>query len=263
MLALVLAASVRTTASFVVASFAVGAGGATTGGVERCCSVADDADSRRRRRRFLKDELSSLAEATSRGFDASRSQRRRVAELVEELSRVNPTAEPAAAYYPDSSPSFASSSGAPTLSGKWTLVYTDAPDITSLRPPSTGVVVAAAELGRIGQECDGPTGTIANVIEWTPPVWVPSFLKGDRALQRVRCGASASPDAPDRVTLTIEGLSVEVEGGAVASLPPLDLRGFLSLPFGEFRVLYLDDELRAVRTSQGYLAVNARTDEWF
>ena len=48
-------------------------------------------------------------------------------QIVNDLSAISPTVEPAAAYYKDASFSTGS-----TLSGKWTLIYTDAPDITSL-----------------------------------------------------------------------------------------------------------------------------------
>jgi hypothetical protein len=75
----------------------------------------------------LKDDLLALADKTRRGFNASRAERNEMKQIVSELSAYSPTDEPAAAYYGD-----ATSSYGPSLSGKWTLIYTDAPDITSL-----------------------------------------------------------------------------------------------------------------------------------
>lgn len=74
----------------------------------------------------LKDDLTALAKTTRRGFSASRTEKNRMKQIVKELSAISPTDEPAAAYYKDDA--FDTS----TLSGKWTLIYTDAPDITSL-----------------------------------------------------------------------------------------------------------------------------------
>ena len=39
----------------------------------------------------------------------------------------------------------------------------------------------------------------------------------------------------------------------------------LLLRFGTFEILYLDEEMRIIRTGQNYLAVNTRIrdDEWF
>ena len=51
------------------------------------------------------------------------------------------------------------------------------------------------------------------------------------------------------------------------SLNPVDLKGPMNpLPFGQFEILYLDEELRMIRTGQNYLAVNRRLEpeeEWF
>jgi hypothetical protein len=75
----------------------------------------------------LKDDLIALADKTRRGFSASRSEKNKMKEIVRELSLLSMTDEPAAAYYEEQNHESGSS-----LSGKWTLIYTDAPDITSL-----------------------------------------------------------------------------------------------------------------------------------
>ena len=55
--------------------------------------------------------------------------------IIKQLSALNPTKEPAAAYCKKNGG--APNDDGPTLSGKWTLIYTDAPDITSLDPSSS------------------------------------------------------------------------------------------------------------------------------
>lgn len=75
----------------------------------------------------LKDDIIALADKTRRGFTSSRTERKKMNQIVNELTSISPTDEPAASYY-ENQPIESSS----TISGKWTLIYTDAPDITSL-----------------------------------------------------------------------------------------------------------------------------------
>lgn len=243
----------------------------------------------------VKKELLSLASATTRGFSATSAQRKRASELCNDLARQNPSANPASAYYPypkdniGETRNFIDVDQKPTLAGKWTLVYTDAPDITTL----DGGPFALAKLGRIGQECNPPF--INNVIEWIRPTWAGSLpFSGNndsRVLQKVCTEGKADPKNPKVVDLTVVGLdllgfrgdsnsegtdTVEAkglgarikEGGLPAGLleaNPIKLRGPLSgaVPFGKFEILYLDDDLRIIRTGQNYLAVNVRGEEWF
>ena len=79
----------------------------------------------------LKDDLIALADKTRRGFSASKDERSMMKQIINELSSCSPTEEPAAAYYKGEENS-GSNIAISTLSGKWTLIYTDAPDITSL-----------------------------------------------------------------------------------------------------------------------------------
>jgi len=257
----------------------------------RLGAVADE-DSDETRRASLKSSLLDLAASTDRGFRAIKSDRKEAELIIEELSNLNPTAEPAAAYYGADGTTNGES---PTIAGKWTLVYTDAPDIIGLdttgnggplnflRPPTT------ADLGRIGQECDPPS--IKNVIEWLRPEWADKLpFGGDgaegssrrRILQKVCVTGKSTPDDPTVVDLDIVGLDLLGEGGGgdggnggLADLLdpstllnrfPLELRGPRTVPFGKFRLLYLDDELRIIRTGQNYIAVNIRAegvDAWF
>ncbi|KAL7523351.1 hypothetical protein ACHAXR_000717, partial [Thalassiosira sp. AJA248-18] len=234
----------------------------------------------------LKDDLVALAAATRRGlpiatqkFSASRTDRDTAKSIINNLSKYSPSDEPAAAFYKDGDGK--SNNGArSTLAGKWTLVYTDAPDITSL----DGGPFSTAKLGRIGQECDPPS--IKNVIEWQRPDWASSlpFSGGEssRVLQKVCCEGSATPDNPKMLDLKLLGLELsgmngsdgnDGEGGLNAFLNgpaalfesnPVKLQGPLAAPFGKFDILYLDEDMRITKTYQGYFAVNIREENtWF
>jgi PAP_fibrillin len=221
---------------------------------------------------MLKRDLLQLSRTADRGMDASSSQVARARQIIKELARYNPTKEPARPYYEYSSnqPTNPSKN---TIAGKWTLVWTDAPDITSLKQNRL------AQLGRIGQECSPPF--IKNVIEWKPPAWARNLPRSQRILQKVVTEATANPREPFRVNLQVAGLEVKTEakstgsylrdvqreGLLVANLQrnPIQLQGNVRLPFGQFEILYLDDEMRIIQTGQGYMAVNMRTpgEEWF
>jgi hypothetical protein len=237
---------------------------------------------------MLKKELFRLAEQVNRGFQATSTERNQVKDLIFQLAPLNPTKEPASPYYNDASKQATSSTSADgcTLSGKWTLIYTDAPDITSL--DTSRNPLSTAQLGRIGQECSPPY--IKNVIEWKRPEWARNlpFSGGDesRVLQKVVTSAEASPEKPRIVNLKVAGLELEAgpsedsstttdltsrieKDGLIVGLlsaNPVDLKGPLNPPFGQFEVLYLDEDLRIIKTYQNYLAVNRRIqkgEEWF
>lgn len=226
----------------------------------------------------LKAELLNLADSTERGFEASQEDRKRAKDIIDQLEILNPTSEPASPYYSDLT--YISGSN---ISGKWTLVYTDAPDITTL-----GKTTPSARLGRIGQECNPPY--IKNVIEWKRPEWAAAlpFSGSDesRILQKVCTKGRASPDNPLQLELELAGLELvtapEAEADSVNSkslldsittqgLPvgllqrnPVSLEGPLTAPFGKAKILYLDEELRILKTNQNFVAVNIRSDpEWF
>ena len=215
-------------------------------------------------------------------FAASRSDRNKAKEIINSLSKYSPCNQPAAAYFQNSEGS-AMMNNRSTLAGKWTLIYTDAPDIISL----DGGPFATAKLGRVGQECNPPS--IKNVIEWIRPDWASSlpFLSDDessRVLQKVCCEGSSTQQNPKTVDLKIVGLELigsrgsesgdgnsrggfnAIFGGPAALFEsnPVMLQGPLSAPFGKFEILYLDHEMRITKTFQGYIAVNIREDNpWF
>lgn len=227
-----------------------------------------------------KAELLNLADITKRGFSASQDQRKRVNELAKILEKYNPTSEPASPFYKD--PPTDDFLG-PTICGKWTLMYTDAPDITSL----DGGPFATAKLGRIGQECSPPF--IKNVIEWKRPNWAKTLpfsgTDESKVLQKVACEGQASREDPLIVDLKIAGLDLlgvsgfdkdglESSGGDNPSATggpgkffeenPVELRGLFRAPFGKFKILYLDEDMRVTRTGQNFLTVNVRNEQdWF
>ncbi|KAL3816389.1 hypothetical protein ACHAXA_008359 [Cyclostephanos tholiformis] len=226
-----------------------------------------------------KDDLIALAERTCRGFSASISDRDEAKRIISNLSMYNPSDEPASAYFRvNETPGIDRS----TIAGKWTLIYTDAPDITSL----DGGALAMAKLGRIGQECSPPS--IKNVIEWLRPDWA-SYLpfsggETSRVLQKVCCEGSATQDNPKVVDLRVVGVELlglnggdDFVGGenirknnfldgpaTLLEKNPVKLQGPLTAPFGKFEILYLDNDMRVTKTFQGYLAVNIRDENpWF
>lgn len=231
------------------------------------------------KRQELKEEIYELSKSTSRGFDSTFAQKKQAKELANSLSEINPTKEPAFPYYETPEKDYKE----PNLSGKWTLIYTDAPDITSLGATSP-IGFSTATLGRIGQECNPPF--IKNVIEWKKPDWISSLPliggstpKNTRILQKVVCKGKASPNEPMGVNLDIVGLELLGDSSnsnnsssenIISQLDPanilkegVELKGPLTAPFGKFTILYLDEELRVIRTNQGYLAINRREEEWF
>lgn len=237
----------------------------------------------------LKSELVKLADRTKRGFTASAAEKRKANEIIQSLQRLQTIPDPAKSYYDKSSTSSVTTgendgTSNISISGKWTLIYTDAPDITGL--DTTRNPFSTAKLGRIGQECDPPY--IKNVIEWVRPDWAKDlpFSGSDesRILQKVVTSGSATPSKPTFVDLKVAGLelvagesnsngsnvveTIQSQGLAAGllSINPVDLKGPLNPPFGRFEILYLDEEFRAIRTSQNFLAVNKRCskdDEWF
>ena len=194
-------------------------------------------------REALKEDILQLATATQRGFRASPAQRDEMNRLIYQLADRNPTPNPAYSFLLRKS-----NSTTTTLIGKWTLRYTNAPDILSLDHS-----IPFATLGRIGQECAPPY--ITNVIEWKSTT---SLTSQPSILQRVV--TQAAPVSSSRVQLLAAGVQL---GSWVR------LQGPLRLPFGHFDLLYLDDTFRIVRTSQGYYAINTRNggdddeEEWF
>lgn len=243
----------------------------------------------------LKEEFLALAKQTSRGFRATKSEQNQIKDIVFELAKFNLSKQPARDYYEPSTNFDIKESYGSTISGKWTLIYTDAPDITGL--DTTRNPFATAKLGRIGQECDPPY--IKNVIEWFRPDWAKNLpfsgTDQSRVLQKVVTAGTSTPDKPMLVYLKVVGLELESGGGSrilssssssnnmildiaqsiqdqgipagLLSWQPLDLKGQWNLPFGQFEILYVDHDMRVIRTGQNYLAGNVRIqtieDEWF
>jgi hypothetical protein len=168
----------------------------------------------------LRQELIDLGKRTERGFKASRSDRERAEKLIFDLAQYNQVREPVRTYYGDKPTDHTDTTASPpSIQGKWTLIYTDAPDITGLGVPSPFVT-----LGRIGQDCSNPP-YISNVIEWCAPSWASNipFLVGKnknaiesaRVLQKVVTFGSAVPASPTVVDLNVAGL--QLSSGTITS----------------------------------------------
>jgi retinol dehydrogenase-14 len=145
------------------------------------------------------------------------------------------------------------------LDGRWRLIFSDAPDITSL---GAGPL---QEVDFIGQEYDEAKGSCENIIRYRPPDAFGSLLSEDRLEQRVLLSYGKKPSAqyPRRVELKVKGVKVipeRVFGGLVKDLPALGGPGLLAVPFGAFDVLYNDGHMRIVKTSTGQYSVNVKED---
>jgi hypothetical protein len=226
----------------------------------------------------MKKELIKLGVKTKRGFQASNREKKRARELVFELAKFNPTEDAASPYYEhpnETNPPLYS------VEGNWTLLFTDAPDITTLDRN------LLAELGRIGQECRRPY--IKNVIEWKRPQWAAALpfsgSEESRVIQKVITKAKSDKSRPMLVDLRLAGLEVTTPGyetiknndipnsiqqnGLIAGIiqaSPLSWIGPVDAPFGEFEILYLDEGMRVTKTGQNHIAVNRRIkpgEEWF
>ena len=204
------------------------------------------------------------------------SEREEISSIISQLAALNPTSEPAAAYYSTNAntrPSTDTETGTNktnTVSGKWTLQYTNAPDITSLDPTlsnNDGGILnlipsppPLSKLARIGQECDAIAGTITNIIEWRQPDWFSRVISdaeadsgmntenkdasssGPRVLQKIICEATADPSRPFQVDLQLAGfelvgetdtdddIDIDIEGEGESSPSILNPFGFPLFP---------------------------------
>lgn len=192
-----------------------------------------------KQRLHARESLLAAIAPLNRGFEATEEQRIRVNQCISMLAPLNPTKNPTA-----------------SLCGEWTLMYTDAPDIIGIPEGPF------AQLDRIGQEIDAVAGTIANVIEYKPSPLAAGFLsmiQRDKLVQRVYTKYEAT--SPTEVELKIQGLSFQPQRVLGLDLPDmfrLEARGPLTLPFGRFEILYLDEDIRIVRTGQGWVSINSR-----
>jgi PAP_fibrillin len=74
----------------------------------------------------LRQELIDLGERTDRGFKATKSDRERASKLIFDLAQYNTLLEPVWPYYGNKD-SIGYDENSPSIKGKWTLIYTDAP----------------------------------------------------------------------------------------------------------------------------------------
>ncbi|GMH65946.1 hypothetical protein TrLO_g8824 [Triparma laevis f. longispina] len=215
---------------------------------------------------IAKADLLNLGQSTNRGFTSTPSDKQKLSSLISTLTSSTPNSNNVTAT---------------DLIGKWTLIYTDAPDITSLDSSP------ATRLGRIGQEIESSGSgkiIVKNVIEYLRPKWLdrlplPTSLIGGsdndaRVIQKVVTEGKSNSRNGKLIELAIKGAEIYSEGDddnlplALKQLKerPVDLKGVGGLPFGSFEILYLDEGIRIVRTSNNHIAVNVKDDAgsaWF
>ena len=186
-----------------------------------------------------KDALLQAIAGTDRGFKKDKSMAASVRNAIHALSDAAKDLAPV------------------PLDGDWTLLWTDAPDITSLGSS----LPFAPTLGRIGQEISAADGTVVNVIEWRPAsllTTLRSELSEDSVEQRVVTGFTEATPGDVKLVLKGAGLRPRRVLNRDLELGPYDTTGLFSLPFGEFKVLYNDGSLRVVKTGQNFYSVNER-----
>ena len=184
-----------------------------------------------------KKALLDAIAGTERGFNRDKDQAEAVRAAIQSLADAR--TEP-----PD-----------PLKTQNWTLAWTDAPDILGL---AGGPL---SRLGRIGQEVDATEGTVVNVIEWSPSPLATLLRKDfadDVVQQRVITGFTEPTPGDVKLVLKGAGLRPKRVLGRNVDEKTFDAVGPLSLPFGEFTVLYNDGDLRCVRTGQNFYSVNVR-----
>lgn len=188
-----------------------------------------------RERETLKEELFSALQTLDRGFEASASDQKNVAAIVQRLSALSPEAAPAPKLL--------------SVDSKWRLIYSDAPDI---------VGPTAAGRGRIGQRVEATNSRIVNLVEALPPSPLQSLPFPPPSLQlEVTLGAEAVSDT--EVRLSLLGTSAAPGSPKLPfPTPSLGLPLLFPLPFGSFSILYYDGDLRVIKTAQGYLGINMR-----
>ena len=181
-------------------------------------------------RQELKVKAYQLSIESERGFRSTPEQAKKMRAIIDRLTELNPSTEPAWSYYGKNNPltrqlyqSLSNRRGKTekkkdqidaddlaSLEGKWMLTYTNVPSIVSLATDSNRL--GFAKLGRIGQECTPfPDYTVQTVIEWKRPDWVsnlettPGMKPASRwlfgkaqssVLQKTTLRARANPDDP-------------------------------------------------------------------
>ena len=181
-------------------------------------------------RQELKVRAYELSIETERGFQSTPQQAKEMKTIIDRLTELNPSTEPAWSYYGKTNPltrqlyqSLANQKGQrqtqeeeetlASLEGKWILTYTNVPSIVSLATDNLGF----AKLGRIGQECTPfPDYTVRTIIEWKRPDWVHNLetsLPGgiskwlfgkeeSSVLQITTLRAKATPDDPSSLGIS-------------------------------------------------------------
>jgi hypothetical protein len=168
----------------------------------------------------LKAKLSTALQGLDRGFSATQAQRKVVHDILEQLRRLSPMAEPAVRLLETTT--------------TWQLIYSDAPDIVGggndgLLLPRTGAIGkemrqdkshspahplfhpkrAGSDDFRViepttGQKFDAQKRTVTNIVERIPPRLFSSAFPQDSLVLRVALAAEpAGTASPSRVSLKV------------------------------------------------------------
>ena len=207
---------------------------------------------------ILKSKLLNLCASYDRGYGSTPSARRRVDDVVSELTDLNPNMDGARGINGNGP------AGAAPLEGIWRMVWTTAVDVLNL---GANPVVAPAA---IYQKIDPPTAI--NIIDFVPrlqrllPGLPANVLRAD-----VTTTAYSRVNMPGRVGLVFNSVSlqpVEVLGMAADALPPLGIN-FPKIPGadgssgpGYFDILYLDEDMLIYKQNDpgGYFVL-AKVDD--
>jgi len=209
----------------------------------------------------LKSKLLNLCASYDRGYGATPGARRRVDELVDQLTELNPTTYAARGIEGGDN----DEDDAP-LKGIWRMVWTTALDVLNLG--ASPIAGPAA----IYQNIDPPLAI--NIIDLVPRAQslLPTSFPSSVLRAEVQTRASARTNMPNRVGLSFEKVKVqpvEVLGMATADvLPPFGLN-LPTIPGadgksgpGYFDVLYLDDDMLIIKQNEpgGYF-VSVRAED--
>jgi hypothetical protein len=201
----------------------------------------------------LKARLLTLCAAYDRGYGVTPSARRRVDDLVAELTEINPTMDAARGIDGDGNNAVGDNANDIPLRGIWRMVWTTAVDVLNL---GANPVVAPAA---IYQDISDPP-TAVNIIDLVPRLQ--SLLPGLPATvfrAEVTTTASSRVNMPGRVGLVFNSVRirpVQVLGLQASDAPfpvppigidlpklPASIAGDGSSGPGFFDVLYLDGDL--------------------
>lgn len=198
----------------------------------------------------LKSRLLNLCASYDRGYGSTPSARRRVDDIVDQLTELNPTTCAAQGIEGDAGSSAADDA---PLQGIWRMVWTTALDVLNLG--ASPIASPAA----IYQKIDPPLAI--NIIDFVPRAQslLPTNFPSSILRAEVQTRAYSRTNMPNRVGLAFESVKlrpVELLGMATDVLPPFAVN-LPKIPGadgksgpGYFDVLYLDDDMLIIKQNE-------------